>query len=67
MAKKTQPTPAPPEEAVEAERQFVESLVGSGQAAKRRPDGSLPPGATHELVEGDDGQMKVVRKRFSAF
>ena len=45
---------------------FTRSLVVHGQAAKAGPDGKLPPGATHELVEDDQGQVKAVRRRFSA-
>ena len=30
------------------------------------PDGKLPPGATHELVEDEHGQVRAVRRRFSA-
>ena len=48
------------------EAAFVESLIANGQAAKRRPDGSLPPGATHELIEDENGEKRVVRRRFSA-
>jgi hypothetical protein len=44
---------------------FVDSLIAHGQAAKPRADGTLPPGATHEIVEGKDGEVKVVRRRFS--
>lgn len=44
---------------------FVESLIAHGQAAKPRADGTLPPGATHEITEGKDGEVKVVRRRFS--
>jgi len=48
------------------EAAFVESLIANGQAAKRRRDGSLPPGATHELIEDENGERRVVRRRFSA-
>ena len=48
------------------EAAFTGSLVAHGQAAKAGPDGKLPPGATHELVEDEKGQMKAVRRRFSA-
>jgi hypothetical protein len=48
------------------EAAFVESLIANGQAAKRRPDGTLPPGATHELIEDENGERRVVRRRFSA-
>lgn len=44
---------------------FVDSLIKHGQAAKPRADGTLPPGATHEITEGKDGEVKVVRRRFS--
>jgi len=48
------------------EKAFIDSLIANGQAAKRRPDGSLPPGATHELIEDEHGKKRVVRRRFSA-
>jgi hypothetical protein len=48
------------------EAAFVESLIANGQAAKPRSDGSLPPGATHELIEDKNGNKRVVRRRFSA-
>jgi hypothetical protein len=48
------------------EKAFVKSLVAHGQAVAVPPGGKLPPGATHELVECDRGNVKVVRKRFSA-
>ena len=51
--------------AKKAEDAFVESLIEHGQAAKPGPDGTLPPGATHEITEGKDGERKVVRRRFS--
>jgi hypothetical protein len=50
-----------------AERAFVESLIASGQAAKPDSQGRLPPGATHEIVETENGELKVVRRRFSAY
>ena len=49
-----------------AEEEFTRSLIAHGQAAKVGPDGKLPPGATHELVEDDEGRVKAVRRRFSA-
>jgi hypothetical protein len=45
---------------------FTRSLIVHGQAAKARPDGTLPPGATHELVEDEQGKLRAVRRRFSA-
>lgn len=50
-----------------AERAFVESLVASGQAAKRDSQGRLPPGVTHEIVEDAHGEVRAVRRRFSAY
>jgi len=44
---------------------FIKSLVTHGQAAKALPDGSLPPGATHELVEDEHGELRVIRRRYS--
>ena len=61
--RKRRPKPAAP---TRDEAAFVESLIANGQAAKRRPDGSLPPGATHELIEDETGEKRVVRRRFSA-
>jgi hypothetical protein len=58
--------PAPRAAKSRDEAAFVESLIANGQAAKRRPDGSLPPGATHELIEDENGERRVVRRRFSA-
>ena len=47
---------------------FVRGPVQRGEAVEPKPDGTLPPGATHVIV----GQMKnglpiVKRVRFSAF
>ena len=48
------------------EEKFTRSLVKHGQAVKV-PDGEcLPPGATHELVEDENGELRPVRRRFSA-
>lgn len=47
------------------EKAYVESLIANGQAARRRADGTLPPGATHELVEDEYGVVRAVRRRFS--
>jgi len=47
---------------------FARALVARGEAAPAAPDGSLPPGATHEVVgKQADGTPVVQRKRFSAF
>ena len=47
---------------------FVKGLVATGQAAKPGPDGTLPSGATHEIVgETATGAPILKRRRFSAF
>jgi len=61
MAKQRKPAaPQSPEE-----KAFVDSLIAHGQAAKRLPDGTLPPGATHELIEDEAGVVRAVRRRFN--
>lgn len=64
--RKAQPANAKPGDKA-AEAAFVKSLVASGQAARPDPDGKLPDRATHELVETEKGEVKAVRRRFSAF
>ena len=49
------------------EKAFIKSLVTHRQAVKLAPGEKLPPGATHELVSDKSGEVKVVRKRFTAF
>lgn len=49
----------------EEEAAFTEALIQSGQAACLDSEGKLPAGATHKIVEDPDGQIKVVRRRFS--
>ena len=44
---------------------FEASLMVHGQAAPRQADGTLPPGATHEITVGENGEKKIVRRRFS--
>ncbi len=52
----------------EEARNFIKGLVANGQAAKPLPDGTLPPGATHEIVgETPSGLPMVRRRRFSTF
>ncbi len=63
--KPTSGTPTLPP-ATPDEDAFTRSLITHGQAAKARPDGSLPPGATHELVEDEHGKLRAVRRKFSA-
>ena len=51
----------------EERKAFVKGLIDTGQAAKPLPDGSLPPGATHEIIgEAANGLPIVKRRRFSA-
>ena len=56
------------EEEAAAER-FVEDLLVRGEAAWPDPQGDLPAGATHEIVEEPGGGKppKVRRRRFSTF
>ncbi len=42
-------------------------LIARGEAAAPDENGHLPPGATHELVQDDQGRTTVKRRRFSAF
>ena len=50
----------------EAEEQFVEDAIVRGDAVEPDEDGNLPPGATHEIVEGEEGEApEIVRRRFS--
>jgi hypothetical protein len=52
----------------EQKQNFVKGLVATGQAARPLPDGTLPPGATHEIIgETPSGLPIVRRRRFSAF
>jgi hypothetical protein len=47
---------------------FVQTLVANGQATRADPDGSLPPGVTHEIVgETSTGLPIVRRRRFALF
>lgn len=50
----------------EAEEQFVEDAIARGDAVEPDEDGNLPPGTTHEIVEGEEGDPpEIVRRRFS--
>jgi hypothetical protein len=52
----------------EEKKAFIKGLLDNDQAARPLPDGSLPPGATHEIVgEGENGLPIVKRKRFSTY
>ena len=58
------PPRKPREEKESAE--FVAGLIRRGEAAYPMEDGRLPPGATHEIVDGEPGEPPtVVRRRFS--
>jgi hypothetical protein len=47
---------------------FTKGLLDNHRAARPLPDGSLSPGATHEIVgEGENGLSIVKRKRFNAY
>lgn len=51
-----------------AAKRFIRDLLIRGEAVEPAEDGSLPPGATHTIVEeGEDGQIKVKRERFSLY
>lgn len=45
------------------EDRYVQDLIARGEAA-RAVDGELPDGATHEIVEDEEGRVTVVRRRF---
>jgi len=47
------------------EAAYVETLIQTGQAKPLTEKGKLPAGATHEIVETRQGQVTVVRRRFS--
>lgn len=56
----------PGDDAAGAQAAFEAGLLARGEAAELREDGTLPPGATHEIVHDENGQH-LVRRRFSAF
>jgi hypothetical protein len=47
----------------ESSASFVQALVARGQATHANPDGSLPPGATHEIVGTTDQGLPILRRR----
>lgn len=47
----------------DASSAFVKGLVARGQAAVPNKDGSLPPGATHEIVGKTETGLPIVRRR----
>ena len=54
---------APASSSAPAEDRYVADLIARGEAA-RAVDGELPDGATHEIVEDEQGRLTVVRRRF---
>jgi hypothetical protein len=42
---------------------FVKGLVARGEAVKVNADGSLPPGATHEIVGVTEKGLPILRRR----
>lgn len=55
-------------EQTESEKRFVRDLLICGDAVKPLPDGELPAGATHIIVENnEDGLPQVERERFSIY
>ena len=42
---------------------FVKGLLARGQAARPNSDGSLPPGATHEIVGETEAGLPILRRR----
>jgi len=42
---------------------FVKGLVARGQAVSPNKDGSLPPGATHEIVGETETGLPILRRR----
>jgi hypothetical protein len=47
----------------ESSASFVQALVARGQAVRANPDGSLPIGATHEIVGTTDKGLPILRRR----
>ena len=51
-----------------SEQRFVRDLLIRGEAAKPSPEGELPPGSTHKIVDANEkGLSEVERERFSAW
>jgi len=50
--------PDPPEK-----KAFIRGLIARGEAARPDPDGSLPKGATHEIIRETQGGLPSVRRR----
>jgi hypothetical protein len=45
-----------------ASTSFVKGLVARGQAVRPEKDGSLPPGATHEIVGETETGLPILRR-----
>jgi len=58
------PSPASKNEQSPEEKRFIEDLITTGKAVRLKEGEKLPPGATHEIIE-ENGEIKVVRRRFS--
>jgi hypothetical protein len=61
---------SPEQQAAEqaAEKKFVEDTLIRGEAAEADEKGELPPDATHEIVEENEGEPPTIRRRrFKAF
>ena len=58
--------PADSSEAEQAAENHLRGILTRGEAAEA-PEGILPPGATHEIIEKDEQgrPTKIVRRRFS--
>src|SRR5262245_66257944 len=52
--------PSPAEEAA-----YTQTVIATGEAARPDAEGKLPAGATHQIIEDEAGNAKVVRRRFS--
>jgi hypothetical protein len=51
-----------------AEKKFVEDTLIRGEAAQADEEGKLPPDATHEVVEEQEGELPTIRRRrFKAY
>jgi hypothetical protein len=42
---------------------FVRGLIARGEAVRPNPDGSLPKGATHEIIGETQSGLPLVRRR----
>ena len=60
------PDSGEPDEAERARAAFERGLRQRGDAVTPG-EGELPPGATHEIVENEEGGQTVRRRRFSAY